>query len=111
MIPTLAFTVDDSIVNWIIGGMVTTTPIICGTIWALWRKLINFLKPLVVKAFHELSDNLNEHRELVVVMKNSIPNIIQTQDNQTKLIEKLGEKHQEHSVKLDTIMVHLKGSP
>jgi uncharacterized membrane protein YfbV (UPF0208 family) len=111
MNPLLAMVIEDSVVTWIIAGLSVAIPSTCTGIWILWRQLINFLKPLILKAFGELSTNLDEHRELVIVMKGSIPTIIKTQDNQTKLIEKLGEKHQEHSTKLDSIMVHLKVTP
>jgi hypothetical protein len=106
---------DEAIVNWIIGLGVAFAGVTIPAIYALWRKLINFVKPMIVALYENFLANMEAHKKLVTTLDSTIGQIVKTQDNQTSMIKALDERHVATADKLDTattkidhIMEHLK---
>lgn len=105
----LAMLIDDAFVNWLLAGAAVVVPTIVTTVVMLWRKLIAFLKPMIVDAF-------SSHTKLVNTLDEQVPLVTSTlqklQENQNIYRERLNEHGQtlnDHGEKLDKILTIVKG--
>lgn len=104
MSPVLAYVIDDALLNWIIGGIVAAVPVVGTTIWALWRKLTNFMKPLVIKLFTKAYATIDKHYDVAETLQTNVPILISSITGQESLLQESIKRHGETSEKLDTII-------
>jgi len=101
----LAMTIDDSFINWLIGGAAVCLPAIGTTIVLLWRKLIAFIQPKIENVF-------KSHTELVDKMTANVPVVADTMKSMAATLEKLGDTQekigQTQDKQADTLELHTK---
>lgn len=100
----LAFVVDDSLINWIIGTVAVTVPPSIATTIVMWKKLIAFLKPKIERLFDAHSGLVEEMKTQVPVVSQTLAKLGDTQDKQCQTLEQHGKILESHDQKMETIL-------
>ena len=95
---------------WIVAGTATTVTAIIAVIRRLWNQFINFVHPMVVKAYDEGIQGVQKHNALVDTFREYVPfvskeleKLADGQEVQNGVIEQVAKKQDEHGVLIEDL--------